>query len=100
MDGEEMSKYPDWVCNECAVEAGAHVQAGQLAKFHKGTCDLCGEEKLVTEPKEFGNPEFAFKPVKLGSEVTTEPMHHDAFVPSEPDIAHIRLSIKKGLIDE
>lgn len=29
-----------------------------MATWHEGTCDICGLRKAVTEPRDFGYPDF------------------------------------------
>jgi len=45
---------PDWVCLGCAKDRGAKMPEGHLATFNINTCGICGEEKSVTEPRDFG----------------------------------------------
>lgn len=58
--------YPVWVCDNCANNALAkdinkncksHSVSG-CATYHTGKCDICGETKPVTEPRDFGYPVF------------------------------------------
>jgi len=50
-------KYPSWTCRDCAIKAkGKHH--GGCSTWHLGACDVCGEEKSVTEPRDFGYPKF------------------------------------------
>lgn len=51
-------EYPTWVCQECATAAGGHVKLGQISTWHLGKCDICDEKKDVTEPRDFGYPDF------------------------------------------
>jgi len=44
--------YPAWVCGECGTKYGRHPCG--IATFHKGICGICGEEKSVTQPRDFG----------------------------------------------
>jgi ribosomal protein S14 len=45
---------PAWVCQECAEERGARVPLGHQPTYHEDECGLCGQEKMVTEPRDFG----------------------------------------------
>lgn len=48
--GEE----PEWVCMNCANERGAVHPPNHISSWHFGICGICGEEKSVTEPRDFG----------------------------------------------
>lgn len=52
------ANYPPWTCSECAHEAGGHWPLGHVGTFHNNICPVCGEEKTVTEPRDFGHPKF------------------------------------------
>lgn len=47
------SSYPDWVCADCGMKHGRHNPG--IATWHLGRCDICGKEKAVTEPRDFGH---------------------------------------------
>lgn len=49
---ENSSAEPDWVCSDCGNKYG-NRKCG-IATFHIGTCGVCGEEKEVTEPRDYG----------------------------------------------
>ena len=62
-------KYPDWVCHDCGIKAGGRPLAEWACPtWHMGRCDVCGGIKEVTEPRDYGYPEF-YKNVRL----TTKP---------------------------
>ena len=42
----------DWVCNECGQKHGSRIP--ELACYHMGACDVCGEMRAVTEPRDYG----------------------------------------------
>jgi len=46
-------EYPDWVCLDCGKKHGRRVP--EMATWHIGKCDACGQEKEVTEPRDFGH---------------------------------------------
>lgn len=51
--------YPDWVCYDCGMKArGKPLPAWACPTYHEGKCDVCEETKDVTEPRDFGYPEF------------------------------------------
>lgn len=50
--------YPSWVCSECAKKAGGKWPDGHLGTFHDDECGVCREVKEVTEPRDWGYPEF------------------------------------------
>lgn len=52
---------PNWVCRECGHQWGLWWQEGQYrgpirhcATLHEGKCDVCGNKKSVTEPRDYG----------------------------------------------
>ncbi len=62
-------KYPSWVCQDCGVKAntltcikkyGSKPKKLQfsVSTYHRGTCEVCGKEKMVTEPRDFFYPNF------------------------------------------
>lgn len=48
---------PQWVCTDCAIAAGGKMSRG-IATWHNGYCDVCGHVKAITQPRDFGYPEF------------------------------------------
>lgn len=44
--------YPEWICADCGEKNGR--KECNIATWHEGKCDLCGEDKPVTEPRDFG----------------------------------------------
>lgn len=45
--------YPDWVCVECGERYGNRMP--KVATWHNGVCGVCGQERIVTEPRDFGH---------------------------------------------
>jgi len=60
------NNYPSWVCVDCGNKARDEMNKGgvkhcgraMMSTWHNGKCDVCGETKEVTEPRDFGYPEF------------------------------------------
>lgn len=44
-----------FICNDCAKAAGKLRSASRMATFHTAPCDVCGETKAVTEPRDWGH---------------------------------------------
>lgn len=44
----------NWICSPCGRELGTRLP--EYATFHMGRCDYCGDERAVTEPRDFGHP--------------------------------------------
>lgn len=44
--------YPQWICYDCGMKHGKREPG--LACWHADKCDVCGEAKPVTEPRDFG----------------------------------------------
>ena len=42
-----------WVCWECVEAVGGQGREGHLCTAHEDICDVCGEMKPVTEPRDF-----------------------------------------------
>lgn len=53
----ELKPYPSWVCYECGIKA-SKGKSYVCSTYHDGICDVCGEEKSVTEPRDFFYPDF------------------------------------------
>ena len=53
----KLKPYPSWVCYDCAMGAGGRDD-GSDCTFHQGQCDVCGRERMVTEPRDYGYPSF------------------------------------------
>lgn len=49
--------YPYWVCRECGLKA-SKGKCASISAWHMGICEVCGEKKLITEPKDFFYPKF------------------------------------------
>lgn len=49
--------YPIWICRDCGKK---HTTKGQfeVSTWHIDTCNVCGEEKECTEPRDFYYPNF------------------------------------------
>lgn len=43
----------NWICPHCAAERGSHIHEGHLATWHLGTCDVCRQQVVVTQPRDF-----------------------------------------------
>ena len=54
-----MNSYPKWICHDCGVEHGRRVP--EIATYHNGKCDLCGEPRAVTEPRDYGHLKTALE---------------------------------------
>jgi hypothetical protein len=48
----QLGNQPVWVCSDCGDLYGRRPMG--TATFHEGTCEVCGEIKSVTEPRDFG----------------------------------------------
>lgn len=53
-------KYPVWVCNDCGLKASGG-RCFEVSTYHMDKCDVCGELKAVTEPRDFYYPDFEGK---------------------------------------
>jgi hypothetical protein len=52
----KLKEYPTWVCSDCGKKASK--KQFLVSTWHKGICGVCGEEKIVTEPRDFYYPKF------------------------------------------
>ena len=51
--------YPRWVCSSCAKKAQSDPhQISSFMTWHLGICDVCKKYEALTEPRDFGYPEF------------------------------------------
>lgn len=53
-DGADHNYYPAWVCSSCGAKYGRGAPAGHVCTVHIGVCGICGKERAVTEPRDFG----------------------------------------------
>ena len=54
----------NWVCQECGSKASGGKQF-EISTWHEDKCDVCGEVKMVTEPRDFFYPDFNKQDNKL-----------------------------------
>lgn len=45
--------YPQWICGNCGEAYGRKLP--MEATWHNGTCEVCGRQGFVTEPRDFGH---------------------------------------------
>ncbi len=50
-----MDDYPETVCFDCGRKYGKRIVEGHVCTCYPGTCGVCGQEKIVTEPRDFGH---------------------------------------------
>jgi len=50
--------YPSSVCYDCAMKAGGKTDATSTSTMHRGTCGVCHKPAIVTEPRDYGYPQF------------------------------------------
>lgn len=48
--------YPQVVCHDCGSKYG---KAWTRSTWHTGVCGVCKETKSVTEPRDYGYPDFS-----------------------------------------
>lgn len=48
-----MPDYPAYICEDCGRKWGRRSPS-DATTWHEGVCDLCGEERPVSEPRDFG----------------------------------------------
>lgn len=58
-----VGKEINWCCSDCgrmASSLSGHKKLQfDISTFHAGICDVCGEKKSVTEPRDFFYPDFS-----------------------------------------
>lgn len=52
---EKLKPYPYRVCHDCGAKYG---KAWTMSTWHSNVCQVCGETKAVTEPRDYGYPAF------------------------------------------
>lgn len=50
-------KVYQWICQDCAKKMSS--KQFQYSTWHEGTCDVCGDKKVVTEPRDFFLSDYA-----------------------------------------
>jgi hypothetical protein len=50
---KKIPTYPIWICHPCGMRHG-NKKCG-VATWHENTCDICGAEASVTEPRDYGH---------------------------------------------
>ena len=51
--------YPEWLCSECGHKAQQDKdKISAFATWHMHYCDVCGDMSPVTQPRDFGYPDF------------------------------------------
>ena len=53
---KKLKPYPSLICSDCGKKYGKYSVG--CSSMHKNTCGVCGEIKQVTEPRDWGYPEF------------------------------------------
>jgi len=51
--------YPQWICADCGLKHGKTPPG--VACWHEDKCDVCGEVKPCTEPRDFGHLKETWK---------------------------------------
>jgi hypothetical protein len=54
--------YPQWTCWQCGTLHGR--KEPRFSTWHFGKCDVCNQNKAVTEPRDFGHFPNWFSPKK------------------------------------
>ena len=54
----ELKAYPHWVCHGCGIKAQGRPMMDGMSTYHEAKCDVCGKTKAVTQPRDFGYPDF------------------------------------------
>lgn len=60
MNASEPAPYPVWTCRDCGEAYGRGMPEGHVSTWHTGICGVCGQEKPVTEPRDYRH--FPFWP--------------------------------------
>lgn len=53
----KLKPYPLVICADCGRKYQTRGGSG-ISTFHQDICDVCGEDKTVTEPRDYGFPTF------------------------------------------
>lgn len=48
-------EYPDWACESCGKEHGRGIPKNHVSTWHYGKCEICGQNKSVTQARDFGH---------------------------------------------
>ncbi len=60
-------RFPDAICGPCGAKYG-RGDTNPYATWHEGTCDLCGSEAPLTEPRDFGHLKPNWREILMGKE--------------------------------
>ncbi len=55
---KKLKAYPTWVCQECALANGGRLFPNHVSTIHKGRCGICKKMRWVTQPRDYGYPQF------------------------------------------
>lgn len=56
-----MKVEPEWVCHDCATGRGARIPEGHIPTWNINKCGICGEERYVTQPRDYGKTRSKLK---------------------------------------
>jgi hypothetical protein len=51
---DNVSNDPHWICFDCGAQYGRGLRPGGVSSVHDGKCEVSGDERPVTEPRDFG----------------------------------------------
>lgn len=54
---KNLKPYPNWVCCDCGRAASEGKQFS-MSTYHNGFCNVCEQDAVVTEPRDFFYPNF------------------------------------------
>lgn len=57
---------PSWVCSECGNKYGHGMPEGHVCTMHNDVCGVCGKQKAVTQPRDFGYLKPEWRLAKAG----------------------------------
>lgn len=62
-DSNKLGSEIRWVCFDCGKEAltfseNKGKKQFEVSTYHVNLCDVCGQQKYVTEARDFGYPKF------------------------------------------
>ena len=55
-DSMTMKPYPTWVCHDCGMTHTTKIP--WMSTFHHARCEVCGKWAELTQPRDYGYPEF------------------------------------------
>ena len=68
--------YPSWICRQCAYKNGGKSAHGHVFSLSPGVCGWCEQQKVVTQPRDYGYPIYQDELVKTYQNIWEAALDH------------------------